>query len=435
MDLRIELDSSEPQREIFFPDVPARHTIVPKGRRFGATHGAANACVVWAASGMPVLWGDTVHGNIIRYVDRYFLPAIRANNIFHEWRKDVKILRIGAGFIDFRSADRPENWEGFGYRKIVLNEAGIILANPYLYTNAVRPMMLDYSESELYALGVPKGKKLKTGAEHPFYSLWTRVGTEGYRGKCYSSFDNPWIREEDVRELELDMTKMDKDQIAQEIYGQFIDRVAGNPFAFNFDRAKHVRPCKLDPRLPVIISLDFNLDPFTAVIMQEQGKRLAVCAEVGIEGGTIGELVERIRAVTPHIFLHKYTGDRTGRARRIQMKSTASLWDDFMAAMGARESQLELPANPSHKDSREQVNYLFYHHPELVIDPNCTGLIFDLDSVEVGQDLSIVKHDRTHAAQKADYLDGFRYAVNTYLRQWIDLHRRTHAMRRDPKSL
>jgi hypothetical protein len=169
--MRLHLKYTQPQLDIFFPAEPARHTIIPKGRRFGATHGAAHACIEWAAEGMPILWGDTINSNISRYVERYFLPAMKANNIAPEWNDQKKVLKIGKGWVDFRSADRPENWEGFGYRKIVLNEAGIILADPYLYTNAVRPMMLDFADAELFALGVPKGKRLRDGKEHPFFSM------------------------------------------------------------------------------------------------------------------------------------------------------------------------------------------------------------------------------------------------------------------------
>ena len=187
--MKVRLKYTTPQLDIFFPEEPARHTIIPKGRRFGATHGAANACIEWGLEGFPILWGDTINSNISRYVERYFLPTMRKNGIDPDWNDQKKVMKIGRGYVDFRSADRPENWEGFGYRKIILNEAGIILADPYLYTNAVRPMMLDFPDAELFALGVPKGKVLRSGQEHPFYSLWQKVGTPGYRGRAYSSRD------------------------------------------------------------------------------------------------------------------------------------------------------------------------------------------------------------------------------------------------------
>lgn len=204
------------------------------------------------------------------------------------------------------------------------------------------------------------------------------------------------------------------------------------PFAFAYDRQRHVKPCQLIKGIPVIVSVDFNLDPFCAVIAQEQGHRFAITNEIAIQSGTIEELASRIRAITPDVFLHKYTGDRSGAARRIQMKSTASMWDDFLKVMNARERQLDLPANPTHRESREQTNYVLHHHPDFVIDPSCTGVIFDLTNVEVDDDHSIIKQDRSKSAQRADFLDDVRYIVNTYLSRWIDLHRRTNALSKHP---
>lgn len=433
--MNIDLSYTQPQIDIFFPPVPQRHAIIPKGRRFGATRGAAHAFIEWGCEGMPMLWGDTIHGNIARYVDRYFLPALTSNGIRHEWREQKGVLKIMDGYVDFRSADNPANWEGFGYRKIVLNEAGIILKDPYLYTNAVRPMMIDPGAMcELYALGVPKGKTLKDGSEHPFYTMWKMVGTEGYRGQAYSSYDNPMLDPAEVKKMEEDIGIRSPEMVRQEIWGEFIDKTSGNPFAHAFDRAKHVKPCTLDQRLPVIISIDFNVDPFCAIVCQEQGKRFAITHEISIKSGTIEELCTRIRAIAPGIFQHQYTGDRSGAARRIQMKSTASLWDDFLSVMPARESQLKLPHNPTHKDSREQTNYVLYHHPEFVIDPSCTGVIYDMENVEVDSDLSIIKSDRSKSAQRADFLDDVRYAINTYLSGWIETHRRLNAVQRLPQG-
>jgi len=202
------------------------------------------------------------------------------------------------------------------------------------------------------------------------------------------------------------------------------------PFAFAFDRSRHVKPCKLIPGAPVRIIVDFNLDPFCAIIAQEQGRRMAITNEIAVTGGTMQELAQRIRAIAPQVFMHKYTGDRSGAARRIQSKSTASLWDDLLAELGARDNQLDLPPNPTHKESREDFNYVLHHHPEFVIDPGCTGLIFDLERVEVDADLSIIKSDRSQAAQRADFLDCARYGVNTYLSPWIETHRKINALQR-----
>ncbi len=171
---------SEAQSYVFFDSEPlGRYRIFPKGRRLGVTRGAAHACIEWMLEGKAVLWGDTVNSNIRRYVERYFLPALKTDGVPYKWNIIEKLIRVGGGYTDFRSADNPETWEGFGYDVIFLNEAGIILQGEngqYLYRNAVLPMMLDNPNSQLIAAGAPKGK------QNLFYELYQRAlsGEPGY---------------------------------------------------------------------------------------------------------------------------------------------------------------------------------------------------------------------------------------------------------------
>lgn len=203
--------------------------IVPAGRRTGKTQGAAIACIIHASQGKQCLWVDTTHSNIDRYFERYFLPLLKSEDVPHKWNVQKKLLNIGDGYIDFRSADRPENIEGFGYHHIFLNEAGIILNNDYLYTNAILPMMLDFEDSQLIAFGTPKGKVNKFGEKHKFFSLWENClnGDNNYFGRQLSTYDNPFITEQNIQELEEEIRKENPDAIPQEIYAEFMDTVEG----------------------------------------------------------------------------------------------------------------------------------------------------------------------------------------------------------------
>jgi len=228
VETKIELTYTPAQMEMFF-NIPSgtKYQIVTKGRRFGATRGAAHAFIEWAIEGKKLLWGDTINGNVDRYFDRYFLPALNKTNIAYNYQKQQKQLIIEDGYIDFRSADRPENWEGFGYDIIFLNEAGIILRNKYLYTNAVLPMLMDSPTSLLIAAGVPKGKFDKNNDEHPFYSIFKAAQNKspGYNLLEYSSYDNPLLPKEEIMELEKEIARMSPGMVEQEIYGHFVDGV------------------------------------------------------------------------------------------------------------------------------------------------------------------------------------------------------------------
>lgn len=212
---------SPAQHHILF-ESDAKFRIHPKGRRFGMTRGAAHAYIEWMLEGKQLLWGDTILGNIRRYVERYFEPALRTDGIPYTWNLSEKILRVGRGFTDFRSADHPENWEGFGYHVIFLNEAGIILEGEngrQMFQNSVMPMLADFSDSTLIAAGVPKGKNL-------FHTLYQQAvgNAPGYHHRTFTSYDNPFLSRASIHGLEEDMLRVGGQALVdQEIYGKFVD--------------------------------------------------------------------------------------------------------------------------------------------------------------------------------------------------------------------
>ncbi|GHG34466.1 hypothetical protein GCM10017784_30340 [Deinococcus indicus] len=226
--LHLDLTYSAAQNAAFFDHPPGKYFIYPKGRRVGFTRGGMQAACEWALEGLAVLWGDTISVNIRKYVERYALPFLQKQRIPHTWNVVEKTLRFDTGgFIDFRSADNPENWEGFGYHKVLLNEAGIILEGEngrYLYQNSVLPMLLDFPESELYAFGVPKG------TTNLFYDLHQRAVSDqaGYHTRTFTSHDSPWLRPEALTGLIEEMRTLGGQTLVdQEIFGRFVNIQGG----------------------------------------------------------------------------------------------------------------------------------------------------------------------------------------------------------------
>lgn len=207
------------KQDLIFDD-PTRFKIIAKGRRFGLTRGKANNFIKKALKKefKRGLWVDTINMNIDKYVERYFLPALKPLPSSHyEWKKQARVLYIMDSFIDFRSSDNPENIEGFGYDHFFLNEAGIILKNEYLWNNAIRPMLWE-SQASGEIGGTPKGgglhKELFERGLDPTQPL--------YKSFRFSSFDNPYI-EQYRSEIEEEMRSMPERMIKQEIYAEFLD--------------------------------------------------------------------------------------------------------------------------------------------------------------------------------------------------------------------
>ncbi|MDZ7763210.1 MAG: hypothetical protein U5K00_02120 [Melioribacteraceae bacterium] len=108
-----------------------------------------------------------------------------------EYRSTQNDLKILNSICDFRSADKPENLEGFGYKLIILNEAGIILRNKNLWLESIYPMTLDYKDSKVFIGGTPKGKYHKN-EKHLFYELYHK-NNEAWKSYNFSTYDNPSV--------------------------------------------------------------------------------------------------------------------------------------------------------------------------------------------------------------------------------------------------
>ncbi|MDA3056436.1 MULTISPECIES: hypothetical protein [unclassified Campylobacter] len=218
MSCALQVSYTKPQQRIFWESAK-RFRIIAKGRRFGLTRGFANYAVENLLDGKNILWVDTINANIQRYFERYFMPVLKQlpSEIWKWSKQDKKLTFSNGAFLDMRSADRPENIEGFAYDIALLNEAGIILKNAYLWENAIRPMLLDNPNSIAIIGGVPKGK-------NKFYELVQKALKGGeWEFLQYSSFDNPLIDKNEILGLIDEMGGENSPVVKQEIYGEFVD--------------------------------------------------------------------------------------------------------------------------------------------------------------------------------------------------------------------
>lgn len=409
--LDLQVTYSEPQVTVFF-SASERFVIVPKGRRLGITRGAAQAFIEHLVDGItPLLWGDTINGNIDRYMERYFMPILKQIPKEHwKWNQQKRTLQVFDSVCDFRSADRPENWEGFGYRKIFLNEAGIILNDPYLYRNAVLPMLMDFSDSQLIAAGVPKGTEGKDGQEHVFYQLYKQA-LEDTKGRFkllqYTSYDTPFIHEDEIKLLEEEMGPA---IASQEIYAQFVN-ISGTPFIEHFTHERHVSgEIQWQPSVTTYACFDFNIVN-TCLIIQRHVDKIHVLQEYHQPGIDLEDLVNLIKKDYPSArFL--INGDASGHSGSALTKGNASAYEllNTYFGWGRNYRFIRVPrSNPGHFNSRIHCNKIFKHN-KILIHPRCKGLIRDVEQVKIeqkGESIAIIKSDPT----LTHHLDPLRYHI------------------------
>ena len=217
----MELSLLDYQAAVFHS--PARNKVFVKGRRAGGTEALCRKALQNAITNKndTGLWVDTVHRNITRYIKRYFMPKLRGlvdwNNkpLWSFNAAEMTLSFWNGSYIDFGSAERSETLEGFGYKRIYVNEAGHILWNEDLYYETLMPMGIEGEGAEWYLNGAPKGKNL-------FYQMWQwcEEGKEDWCGVRATSYDNPLVNLELVekfRELYPDKT------FRQEFLAEFLD--------------------------------------------------------------------------------------------------------------------------------------------------------------------------------------------------------------------
>lgn len=396
-----------------------KYNAVAKGRRWGITILLMIFCFrKLIEKKTAILWGDTVHGNIDRYFQRYMLPLLiqmpPGSWNFNAQRKELRIINSEtsdyttdkASIMDFRSADTPETWEGFGYNFIVLNEAGIILKSTYLYKNAILPMLLDFPDSQLIAIGVPKGKTIKNGDEHPFYSICKNgiAGKKGYSFQQYSSYDSAVALKADIDNLVEELGGHNHPIVRQEIYGEFIDAV-DMPFLHAFNENEHVGDVEYNKFLPVYLCWDFNVKS-TCLVIQFDEDQISVLQEYH-QAGIPGICAEAVQEFKPRdIYIN---GDASGANDNASNETYYQIVREALDL--SYQNGFRVPrSNPRHKASYLACNHIL-KHTKVKIHPQCKGLIRDCNLVQIIQQKGKIEIDKSDQLL-THFIDPFRYHIH-----------------------
>lgn len=220
--------------------------------------------------------------------------------------------------------------------------------------------------------------------------------------------DNPSLSEEYLSGLENldDVTK------AVFVRGEWNIVDVDRPFAYSFDRKKHVRVgLELSPIEPVRISFDFNVDPITAVCGQSFEDKIHILKEYRLRHSDIYELCERIlNDFSDHYLI--VTGDASGSNRSAMTRGATNFYQIIKQELDLSKNQIRVPSiNPSLKNSRVLTNSILQNHGKIFVDASCQYLIDDLESVEVNDKGEI---EKSKDARKTHLLDGFRYYLWTF---------------------
>jgi hypothetical protein len=227
------------------------------------------------------------------------------------------------------------------------------------------------------------------------------------------------------QQLERTHSQYDKNRL---LYGDWdAVRDAQNPFAHQWEDQNHIAPVEFQRDKQLYISIDFNLSPFAVTFwhywQDSNGHHVHGIDEAEIEQGSIPAMVELIKHRYGHA-LHAsiMTGDAMGNQRQIALKDNASHYMELSRGLRLSQHQVIVPANPTHSNSRTDVNQVLWQAKQLgsriEFKLNATTMpntVRDMRNVQCDAFGQIIKRNRHDLNQRGDFLDCSRYLCNVLI--------------------
>ena len=340
------------------------------------------------------------------------------SNLFH-WRESTQKMDItgpNGGQILFYGMDDPEKVKSLaGIKRIVLEEANQFTFEDFKELNR-RARGFENIQIVLVFNPVDEGH---------WINKWFFENETAYKPRTTVLHYTYHVNRQNMTEEEVEEIENLKfiDPVDYDVYalGKWGVRSAVRPYASSYEDQKHISEEAIYvPGLPVIATLDFNLNPFVCelahVFVDEDGPHVWVFDEIALENGSVPEMIDEIKLRVPEVHMLELTGDATQKKGDINRRDNADSWKLLRTSLKVTRSRFKVPtSNPNPRNNRTLLNLVLLHHPDVKISPKCTLLRRDLRSCEAADDGGILKKNRNNELQKADALDAFRYMVNVYL--------------------
>ncbi len=252
------------------------------------------------------------------------------------------------------------------------------------------------------------------------FAVWTPKGydwvyerfianpVEGYEVVIAKAFENRFLLERVPDYYERLKNSYDARFYQQEVLGQYLEMSAGRVY-HAFDRKENVAACEVDPGLPLLWALDFNVDPMASVVAQKRGEEIRVVDEIVLSRASTREAcAEFARRFGNHAAGIAIYCDATGARMQTSGTSDVKMLREFFG--GSAEYRLAA-SNPAVKDRVALMNSkLCAASGErwLKVDARCKELIKDFEQVVYKENSLLIDKDRdskrTHLSDALGYL-------------------------------
>jgi hypothetical protein len=340
---------------------PARFSVVPAGRRSGKTE-IAKRRIVRTALGCTADWHDprfffgaptrdqakSIYWSDLKLLvpERFRLGRPRETDLTIRLINGVELVVVGM--------DKPQRIEGRPWDGGVLDEYANMRASAW--TENVRPALAE-RRGFCWFVGVPEGRNHYYDLDQQ--ALADETGTWG-------SYSWPSADILDPEEVEAARRDMDDLTFEQEFGAKFVT-FSGRAY-HAFDERRNCDRLDYQPRAPLLVCFDFNVDPGVASILQQMvlpsgHEGLGAIGEVFIERASntervVRKLLERWGDHPGRVVLF---GDATGGSRgtaKLQGSDWEIIRNMLRPVFGARLTMDVPAANPSERARINAVNSL-----------------------------------------------------------------------------
>ena len=343
------------QREVFSDK--HRFKVVAAGRRWGKT----------SLSLLKILRRAVVPKSLIWYVAptygmaRTILWDLLKDSLPRKWIKSINETRMSIVLyngtkIELKGSDKPDSLRGVGLHLIILDEAQD--HEEETWYKVLRPTLAS-TRGEAIIIGTPK----LFNFFHDLYVLGQRGETYmtpkgAMRKNTWKSWQFPTITSPFIPASEVEAARADMDEksFRQEFEASF-ETMSGRVY-YSFDRKVHTGHYPFNPKLPILIGQDFNIDPMSSVIMQQQPNgEVWVVDECILHGSntqeTADEIARRYFRWTKNVIFYP---DPAGASRSTKGRGESDL--DILRDAGFRRLKYR-KKHPKVADRVNAVNRMF----------------------------------------------------------------------------
>ena len=353
----------------------------------------------WGLIGAPTypMLRDVTQAALFEILDR--------NRIPYEFNKSDNVMKFHdtGSRIVFRSVDEYERLRGTNLAWFGVDELTYAPEEAWLRLEA--------------RLRDPRAKR-RCG-----FAVWTPRGfdwvyrkfiaepVEGYHVTKGRPYENRFLLEKVPNYYKQLERSYDAALFQQEVMGEYLHMNAGLVYQ-SFSRNEHVTELKRDRNLPLLWSLDFNVNPMSSVVAQQAGTKIHVVDEIVMGNATTEaacrEFCERYFNHVGGVVIY---GDASGNSRSTKGPSDYEIVRNTLGASGIR-AEYQIPAqNPKVRHRVDVVNGTLKNQAgdvSLLVDSKCKELIKDFEQVAWKEGATEIDKDRdkrrTHISDALGYL-------------------------------